>query len=479
MGVIVQTKREGVTVSSESNQDPGGGRLAVGALVFVSLVAGLLQSIVLQIQDDLPALLDSTREVTGWIVTSTILAACAFSPVSSRLGDMLGRKRVTVSLLVVLAGGCVVSALAPNVWIVIMGRAFQGLAIGVIPLAMSILKDIVPPARLGGTIALISGSLGIGSALGLPLGALINGYVGWRGIFWVCFLLAVVGAGWVQLSVPAQQLRSPGDFDALGALGLGFSVTALLIGLAQSLSWGWLSAPTLTTLVAGGASLSVTLVHLWRRKHPIIDIRASLATRILLTNSSALLMNFSMMGAIIVFPQLMALPADAPAGLGIDRVAAGLIMMTSGVTTAVATPVIASLNNRIGPKRLMVSGTFTVGICLAFSLLIPWGAGLFLGVNIGLGFGFGMSFAAMPQIIMGSVNRKQAASANGLNAQLRFFGTAAASAILAAVLAHWSVSHHGVLVPTAFGVELAIALCAAAAFTATVLCLLIPDSAHA
>lgn len=451
---------------------------AVGALVFGSLVAGLLQSIVLQIQDDFPVLLDSTREVTGWIVTSTILAACAFSPVSSRLGDMFGRKRVTVALLLILVFGSAVCALAPNVWIVIVGRAFQGLAIGVIPLAMSILKDILPPERLGGAIALTSGTLGIGSAVGLPVGALVNEYTGWRGIFWVCFLLAVVSAVWVQASVPARPAHPQGGFDLPGALGLGLSVTALLIGLAQSLSWGWLSAATLGTFAVGAALLSATIVHLLRRVHPIIDVRTSLAPRILLTNSNALLMNFSMMCAIIVFPQLMALPADSPAGLGVDRVLAGLIMMTSGVTTALATPLIAALNARFGPKRLMVTGTVLVGCCLGLSLLVPWSTGLFLGLNIGLGFGFGLSFAAMPQIIMESVDRKDTAAANGLNAQLRFFGTAAAAAVVAAVLAHWSVSAQAVEMPTVFGVRVAIGLGTATAFAATVLCLLIPAASR-
>lgn len=478
MDAIAVTTTEEVVAGMEAARDQGSGRSAVGALVFGSLVAGLLQSIVLQIQDDFPVLLDSTREVTGWIVTSTILAACAFSPVSSRLGDMLGRKRVTVALLLILAFGSILSALAPNVWVVIAGRSFQGLAIGVIPLAMSILKDIVAPKRLGGVIALTSGTLGIGSALGLPVGALVNEYAGWRGIFWVCLVLAVISAGWVQVAVPVNQARSSGGFDVLGAFGLGISVIVLLIGLAQSLSWGWLSVSTLMTFVVGVVSLSATIVHLLRHRHPIIDVRASLSPRILLTNISALLMNFSMMGAIIIFPQLMALPSDAPAGLGVDRVVSGLIMMTSGITTAVATPVIASLNTRFGPKRLMISGTIVVGVCLGLTLVVPWSPGLFLGVNIGLGFGFGMSFAAMPQIIMESVNRKSTAAANGLNAQLRFFGTAAASAILAAVLAHWSVGRHGVREPTVFGVELAIVLCTAAAFVATVLCVLIPAAAR-
>nr|WP_304503511.1 MFS transporter [Corynebacterium lemuris] len=433
-----------------------------------------MQTIVLQIQDDFPVLLNASREATGWIVTATILTACAFSPVSSRLGDMFGRKHVIILLLLILAGGSVISALAPNVWIVIVGRALQGLAIGVIPLAMSILKDIVPPEQLGGAIALASGTLGIGAALGLPVGALVNDHTGWRGIFWVCFLLALLGAAWIQVAVPTHQARSNGDLDICGALGVALSVTVLLIGLSQSLSWGWLSAPTLGTLGSGAVLLGVTILHLLRRSHPIIDVRASLAPRILLTNTSALLMNFSMMGANIIFPQLMALPADSPAGLGVDRIISGTVMMTAGITTAVATPLIVVLNARFGPKRLMIFGSVVVGTCMGIGLVLPWSTALILGINIALGFGFGMSFAAMPQIIMESVARENTAAANGLNAQLRFFGTASASAVIAAVLAYWSVSHSGATVPTVSGVRIALALCAFTAFTATVLCILIP-----
>ncbi|BAU94426.1 major facilitator transporter [Corynebacterium suranareeae] len=455
-------------------QSKSAGPIAIGALVLGCLVAGLLQTIVLQIQDDFPELLQAPREVTGWIVTITILAACAFSPVSSRLGDMLGRKNVIVGLLFIMAAGSLVSAMAPNVWVLIVGRAFQGLAIGVIPLAISVMKDIVAPEKLGGAIALASGTLGIGSALGLPIGAVINEATSWRGIFWTCFILGILAACAIYFTVPATQMRASGSFDVVGAVGLGLGVTALLIGLAQSLSWGWLAAPTLFTLGAGIGILALTMVHLFKKREPIIDIRASLSSRVLLTNMAALLMNFSMMGVNIVFPQLMALPADAPAGLGVDRVISGLVMMTSGVITALATPLIARLSSRFGPKNLMLLGTVIVAISICSSLFIPWSSGLIFAINVGLGLGFGMAFASMPQIIMESVDRSRSAAANGVNAQLRFFGTAMASAVIAAVLAKWSVPFGDGTVPTEAGTYLAIGLCSAGAVLAVILSALIP-----
>lgn len=455
-------------------EDGGANRTAVAALVFGSLVAGLLQTIVLQLQDDFPVLLDAPRELTSWIVTVTILTACAFSPVSSRLGDTLGRRRVIIALLLAMSVGSVVAALAPDIWVLIFGRALQGLAIGVIPLAMSIMKDIVAPAKLGGAIALTSGTLGIGSAFGLPLGALINELMGWRGIFWVCFLMGTVAVVWVWAAVPSVQVLSRGRFDVPGAIGLGAGVSLLLVALAQALSWGWASGRFLLVIGVGVMLLLFTAVHLLRSPEPIIDLRASSSPRIWLTNTGALLLNFSMMGANVVFPQLMVLPVDSPAGLGVDRVTSGIIMMAAGVTTAIATPLIATLNTRFGPKRLMVVGAAIVALSLGSGLFLPWSVALILGINIGLGFGFGLSFASMPQIIMESVDRRNTAAANGVNAQLRFFGTAMASAVIAGVLADQSVSHAGASVPTVSGFMIAVGICTAAALIATVLCILIP-----
>ncbi|MEV7631880.1 MFS transporter [Microbacterium sp. NPDC089318] len=82
-------------------------------------------------------------------------------------------RRVALSLLMLLLVGSLVCALSFDVAPMILGRALQGAGMGVIPLGISILRDVLPPHRLGSAIALVSATLGVGGAIGLPVSAII------------------------------------------------------------------------------------------------------------------------------------------------------------------------------------------------------------------------------------------------------------------------------------------------------------------
>jgi len=116
-----------------------------GAIVAVLAIAGLASSfmftLVVPIQSKLPELLDASREDTAWVVTSTLLAAAVITPISGRLGDMYGKRRIVLILLAVMVAGSVIAALSPGIVGVIVGRTLQGAIVGVVPLSISILRD--------------------------------------------------------------------------------------------------------------------------------------------------------------------------------------------------------------------------------------------------------------------------------------------------------------------------------------------------
>jgi MFS family permease len=89
-----------------------------GAIVAVLAIAGLASSfmftLVVPIQSKLPELLDASREDTAWVVTSTLLAAAVITPISGRLGDMYGKRRVVLALLALMVFGSVIAALSPE-----------------------------------------------------------------------------------------------------------------------------------------------------------------------------------------------------------------------------------------------------------------------------------------------------------------------------------------------------------------------------
>src|SRR5690606_37895261 len=167
-------------------------------------------TLVVPLQAELPELLNASREDTTWVVTITLLVAAVATPISGRLGDMYGKRRVVIVLLALLVVGSVIAALSTSIVGVIVGRALQGATTGVVPLGIAILRDVLPQARLGTAVALISATMGVGGAVGMPVAALVAEHADWHMLFWLAAGLGAVGIAVVVLVVPDDVLLTPG-----------------------------------------------------------------------------------------------------------------------------------------------------------------------------------------------------------------------------------------------------------------------------
>ncbi|MFT4030048.1 MAG: MFS transporter, partial [Protaetiibacter sp.] len=421
-----------------------------------------------------PELLGASREDTAWVITITLLVSAICTPISGRLGDMFGKRRVALVLLALLILGSVVAALSPSVVPLIIARGLQGLGMGVIPLGISILRDTLHRDRLGSAIALVSATLGVGGALGLPLSAFVTEHFDWHVLFWVASALAAICFVLILLVVPVSTLRTPGRIDVIGAVGLAVGLAGLLLGVSRGNEWGWTSATTIS-LLAGG--VVVLLVWGWfelRVANPLVDLRVSARGPVLLTNLASIAMGFALFSSSIAFPQLLELPEEV-GGLGLGLLSASLVLMPSGLAMLAMSPIAGRIARRSGPKPLLVAGAATIAVTYLAAVLLPlpvWGI---LLVNICVGIGIGLGYAAMPTLIMRAVPAAETGAANGLNTLMRSLGTATASAAIAAVLAQSAVDVGGTSLPTADGFQLAFLLGLAAAVVCTVLALLIPQ----
>ena len=100
--------------------------------------------------------------------------AAIFTPIAGRLGDMYGKRRIVLLLLALLVLGSVIAAFSTSLLGVIIGSALQGAVIGVVPLGIAILRDVLHTKYVNSAIALISATLGVGGALGLPISAFVT-----------------------------------------------------------------------------------------------------------------------------------------------------------------------------------------------------------------------------------------------------------------------------------------------------------------
>ena len=446
----------------------------IAVLAFVGLCSAFMFTLVVPLQAELPALLNSSREDAAWVVTITLLVAAVATPISGRLGDMYGKRRVVIALLILLILGSVVAALSSSIVGVILGRALQGATTGVVPLGIAIMRDVLPPARLGTAVALMSATMGVGGGVGMPVSAFLAQNADWHMLFWLAAGLGVIGLVLVILVVPDDVLLAPGRLDIIGALGLAAGLTGLLLYVSRGAEWGWTAPFALVCLIGGILILLVWGRYQLKTKDPLLDLRVAARPAVLFTNIAAIGMGFALFASNVTFPQLLELPRDTGSGLGVDMFTAALIVATSGIMMMLISPLSGFLERTVGPRLLFTVGTAAIVLAYVFVLLWSTAVWHMLVANILIGIGIGFTFAAMPMIIMRAVPAHETGASNGLNALFRSVGTSTASAVMGAVLASMSIQVDGRAIPTRDAFEVCFWMSIAAGVIGLVLTLFIP-----
>ncbi|MBN8204499.1 MFS transporter [Microbacterium esteraromaticum] len=450
----------------------------VAVLAFVGLCSAFMFTLVVPLQAELPRILNASREDTSWVVTITLLVAAVATPISGRLGDMYGKRRVVIALLILLIFGSVIAALSNSIIGVIIGRGLQGATTGVVPLGIAIMRDVLPPERLGTSVALMSATMGVGGAVGMPVAAYLAQNADWHSLFWLAAALGVISAILVMLIVPDDVLLSPGRLDIVGAIGLAIGLTGLLLYVSRGAEWGWTAPASLISLVGG---ILVLLIWGWyqlRTREPLLDLRVAARPAVLFTNIAAICMGFALFSSNVTFPQLLELPVATGSGLGLDMFSAALVVATSGVVMMIISPLSGFLERTVGPRPLFTVGTAAIVLAYVFVLLWSTEVWHLLIANLLIGVGIGFSFAAMPMIIMRAVPAHETGASNGLNALFRSVGTSTASAVMGGVLAAMSIDVNGMAVPTREAFEVCFWLAIAAGIIAFALTFVIPRHPH-
>lgn len=448
--------------------------LIVAVLAIAGLCSSFLFTLMVPIQAELPELLDASREDTAWVVTSTLVAGAVSTPIAGRLGDMYGKRRIVLVLLAIMVAGSIIAAASTEIIGLIVGRTLQGAVVGVVPLGISILRDVLHEDRVDTAIALISATLGVGGALGLPVSAVVAEFADWHLLFWITAALGAVVFALVLWIVPVSVLRTAGRFDVIGAAGLAAGLVCILLAVSRGNEWGWASPLTLG-LIGGGAL--VLIGWGWyelRVREPLLDLRVAARRPVLLTNLASVVMGFALFSSQVAYPQMLGLPASTGVGFGLSLIAASIVIMPSGVIMMLLSPLSGRLAALVGPRRLLAAGA--VSLILAYGFSLVWASEVWHIViaNVLIGFGIGFGYAAMPMLIMRSVPQSETGASNGLNALSRSLGTSVAGAVIGAVLAAMSVSMDGVQVPTADAFRATFLLGIGTAVVALVLALLIP-----
>ncbi|MEA2418987.1 MAG: hypothetical protein QOE60_1193 [Thermoleophilaceae bacterium] len=409
--------------------------ITLGVLALAALSYALLQTMVAPalpaIQHDLHA---STTSVT-WVLTVYLLTASVATPILGRVGDIFGKERTLVAVLCLFAVGSLISALSHSIALLVAGRAVQGAAGAVFPLAFGIIRDEFPRERVATGIGLISATFGIGGGAGLVLSGLIVDHLSYEWIFWFGLAVVIVAIVATHLFIPESPVKSPARIDWAGAGLLSAGLVCMLLAVSEGPRWGW-GSPAIIGLFVGAVAILALWVWFERRvREPLVDVDLLRLRGVWTVNLTGFLIGFGMFGSFILIPQFVQAPASAGYGFEADVTAAGLFMLPSAGIMLVAGPVAGALAGRVGSKVPLLLGTLFASasfLLLAVAHSEEWQ--IYVAVAL-LGLGIGLSFASMANLIVDAVPQRQTGEATGMNTIMRTVGGAFGGQIAAAIVA--------------------------------------------
>ncbi|MER7371819.1 DHA2 family efflux MFS transporter permease subunit [Streptomyces lanatus] len=405
---------------------------ALGALVASMLTLGFDMTILNVALPTMAADLGATTGQQQWMADAYVVVFAALMLPAGLLGDRFGRRRMLITGLGIFLAGSLVGALAGDVNAVIAARAVMGVGAALVtPLSLSVLPTLFGPEERTKAVGIASAA----SALGLPLGPIIGGWLlnhfWWGSVFLINVPMAAIGIAACVFLLPETKDPASPKVDtvstALAATGLG----ALVYGIIEAPTRGW-GDPLVLAMLAASVVLIAALVLRERRvERPMLDMTLLAHRGFLFNTVAATLVTFILTGLLFVLPPYL------QAVLGHDALGTGvrLLPMMGGLLVA----------SRLAPK---VVARFGARAAVSAGLVVLAFAG-FLGsrttADSGYGFvalwltitglGFGLSLIPAMNGGLSALPRDRAGSGSGLLMTMRQVGGAIGIALLGSLLA--------------------------------------------
>jgi EmrB/QacA subfamily drug resistance transporter len=403
--------------------------LAVGASAY-----SLLQSLVSPVLPLLETNLHTSQSTVTWVLTAYLLSASVFTPILGRVGDMIGKVRVLVIVLAVLAVGSILAALATSISVMIIARAIQGVGGGVIPLAFGIIRDEFPREKVAGAVGVIAALLAVGGGLGLVLAGPIVNVLDYHWLFWIPGVVVAAAAVATHFVIPESQVRTPGRISWLAAILLSAWLVCLLVAVSEAPSWGWGSIKVIGLIVAAIVLAAGWITVELRSVQPLIDMKMMRVPAVWTTNLVALLFGVGLYSIFAFLPEFLQTPSTAGYGFTASITESGLIVLPMAVTMFVFGTLSGPLSNRFGSRLVLIAGSVAsvpAMVILAFAHADIWEI---VVAMVLIGAGFGLAFSAMSNLIVESVPSHQTGVASGMNANIRTIGGSIGAAVMASIV---------------------------------------------
>lgn len=423
-------------VPESEKSGPPAPRGMVTMISYCVILATLVITVPLTQLGPIAVSLHASGGLLNWVVIIGSLAGAVATALLPPLASIFGHRTMTAITLALLAVGSLLSAVAPNMTLLLIGRVLSGFTLGCIALSLAIARANITGRRLSVVLGWIAAAEGIAAGLSFLFGGLLTDtvHLNWRLVFVILGVLGLIGVGGSLTAIPRRASEQRVRVDWLGGLLLTAALALILVPLSMGSTWGWSSASTVGLLIGG-----VVLAVAWwlteaRVAQPLVNTRALQNRNFLrgwlvffLAGALAWIINFTV-------PTFIETPSSVGFGFGYSALVGGclMLMFCAGIVVGSAS---AGPASRVIAPRVLSLTAFTgcaVGmLLLAFLHSQAWELWAWLLI---VGLSYGLSSASAYLTFIQALHQDEVATAASIGQISGPLGGAIGSASITAVL---------------------------------------------
>jgi EmrB/QacA subfamily drug resistance transporter len=426
---LLPSERESVAMSLAS-------RRGVAVLLLLSLVqfmdildASILNIALPSIKDDL----GFSQQSLQWVVDGYILTYGGFLLLGARMADLLGRRLVLVSGLVVFAGSSLVGGLAHTSSLLIGARFAQGVGAAMLsPAALSTLTTTFRSARERHIALGVWGAVsGLGGAAGVLFGGILTEAASWRWVLFVNVPFSAIALAGAFVLLKRDRIRGRlAHFDALGGVLVTGGMLLLVYALVKAPDVGWGTTRTIAELAGAAALLVAFVVNELRVSNPLIPLSILRIKGVAVADATQLVA----VGGFV--PMFFFLTLYMQTVLHFSPIQTGVAYLPLTGGFIISSGIASQLFARVGTKPVIVAGAVIVAVGLYWLSRIPVDGSYVTDILPGLlvvSLGGGGVFVGVTTAANAGVSEERAGLAAGLLNSAQQVGTALGLAILSAL----------------------------------------------
>ena len=363
-----------------------------------------------------------------WIVVSFLFVAALCSIPFGRIADIYGRRRILKIGILLFSFASFINIFTPNMGMFILVRVLQGIGSAMIfGTNVPILVEAFPPEKRGSIIGLSVTGVYTGASCGPIVGGFITHSFGWRGIFLLVAVLALIS--FIMMMVKAPQESKAENPEKLNMSSIIYFILSLglflygLVTLSQHL-WSYF------ILAAGGVLIVFYIRHEMRAEGPVIEVRL-FKNRNFSLSSLAALFNFA---SVFAISYLMSIYLQVARGFDADQ--SGLIMICQPVLQAILSPIAGRLSDKKSPAAIATIGMACSACALGmFAFVNEQTSVMYIMAGLLLtGVGIGLFSSPNTTVIMSSVSSKDYGVTSSVISTMRSLGQSVGMALLTVII---------------------------------------------